>query len=194
VLDNNKGWGWGGKAVPRVGGQSTPSSLYGITVADIPPEPTLGSFLHVVRRSTTAISDTSGEGLLPLNTFDDLIRNSPDVTFDPVSGILLIAKPGPYTINVRLDIVDNQVSGDVWEILLYRITKAAPELLFRGGQLGAPNGLLANAGTNSLQTTFAFYSSGVNQQYAIGMNSPIAERISGSSDGANTWLTVTRST
>jgi len=193
-LDGNKGWGWGGKAVPRFTGQSTPSSLYGITVADIPPEPTLGSFLHVVRRSVTAISDTSGEGLLPAGTFDDLIRSSPDVTFDSASGILLIARPGPYTINVRLDIADNQVSGDIWEILLYRIAKATPELLFRGGQLGAPNGFLANSGTSSLQTTFSFYSAGVNQQYAIGMNSPIAERINGSADGANTWLTVTRGT
>ena len=123
-----------------------------------------------------------------------MIRNSPDLTFDLQTGVLLVAKPGTYTLTVRLDTNDILASGDIWEVLLFRISKSLPELMFRGGQIGAPNGFLASADTGSVGATFTFYSAGVNQQYAVGMNSPVAERILGSADGANTWLTVTKGT
>ena len=193
TLDTLTGWGWGGKAQPRFGGQSSPSSIHSITVADIPPEPTIGSFLHAVRRSPTKVTKASGDQVLPQNTFDDVLRNSPDVTMDLKSGVVLIARPGPYTLAVRLDTGADLTTSEEWEVLLYeQPDKGLPQLRFRGGQVGGPHGILASAAGNTLGATFNFYSAGINRQWVVGFRSTGSEGVIGNAQGDTTWLTVTR--
>lgn len=208
-LDTLTGWGWGGRAVPRGGGQGTPSSVHSVTVTDIPPEPTIGSFLHVVRDTATAITKPGGEVLLPAGTgsfgvnkptagtFNNILRNSPDVTFDNKFGTqtILIAKPGPYKLVCRITTESSVNNGDEWELLFYRITGstvADRRLLFRSAQVGSPGAALGANPVNSIEAVFQFYSQGINQQYALGFNSNDSEKIIGNANGDCTWLTITR--
>ena len=208
-LDALTGWGWGGRAVPRGGGQGTPSSVHSVTVTDIPPEPTIGSFLHVVRDTTATVTKPGGEVLMPAGTgtfganrptagtFNNILRNSPDVTFDNRFGTqtILIAKPGPYTLTCRITTESSVNNGDEWELLLYRITGpgvADRRLLFRSAQVGSPGLALSANPVNSIEAAFQFYSQGINQQYALGFNSNDPEKIIGNANGDATWLTITR--
>jgi hypothetical protein len=196
-LDSLRGWGWGGEAVARGLGQGTPSSIHSITVADIPPDPTIGTFLHVVRDAKTALTKPVGEALLPSGTFNQIVRNSPDVTFDVKFGtqVILIAKPGPYTLSLRVSTEADILGFDEWELLLYRITGTAPSerwLLFRSAQTGSPGASIGQTAPNSIEATFQFYSAGINQQYAVGFGSKNQVKIAGSAGGDTTWMTLTR--
>jgi hypothetical protein len=201
-LDDLLGWGWGGKAVPRGNGQGSPSSIHSISVTDIPPEPTTGSFLHVVRDTATGITKPSGAEVLPggsgINgTFNNIVRNSPDVTFDNKFGTqtILVAKPGPYKLVCRLT-TETDIDGfDEWELHLYRITGptvSERQLLFRSQQIGSPGAAIGQTSVNSIEAVFQFYSQGINQQYALGFSSKNPEKIIGNANGDLTWLTITR--
>jgi hypothetical protein len=191
-LDANRGWGWGGKAEGRGVGQSTPSSLHSISISEIPPKPTVGSFLHIVRNTATGIAKAAGDQLIPVGTFNDPVRNSPDVTFSAATGNIVIAKPGPYILTCRLDCGADLTASEEWELRLYRVAGGTKTIIARGGQIGAPNGLLASSSGNAVQSTFQFYNEDNNQQYAVGFFSTGPENIIGSSAGDTTWLTVTR--
>ena len=187
-----KGWGWGGKAVQRFAGQSSPSGLHSVSVVDIPPTPTLGTMLLAVRDLTAAVTKPAGDRTLPPNTFNRVLRNSPDISFNQTSNIMVITKEGPYTLSARIDTGTDLTQSEEWELLLYEYVGGVPVLRRRGGQMGGPNTIFATSAGSALDCTFQFYSSGPNGQWAVGFRSTASESIVGSADGATTYLTLTR--
>lgn len=190
-----RGWGWGGRAVTRGVGQSSPSWVHSVSVIDAPPNPTIGSYLLAVRNTTTPISKPASVNILPNNTINDVRRNSPDILFDEITNILVLTKPGPYTINLRIDTGTDIAVNEEWEVQIYEVGTGAngtDKLIQRAGQTGAPLALVGAATTNACDGVFQIYNDKPSTQYRFGFKTTAIEQVVGDAAGTTTYLTVTR--
>lgn len=193
-LDGNRGWGWGGKSGIALLGELSPSSVNAVTVADNPPTPTIGTYLRVYRSRSEGVKHPDGEAPLPANCMDFVQRNSIDLAWDQPTQTLVVAKPGPYSINARLEFTKEIVGVDRWDLLLYvkGVNDSNFVLVARGGQAAGA----AGANADAVAGAFSYYfDAGDQVRLGIGNKgtglAPEIE-ITGDAAGTQTWMTVTR--
>lgn len=79
------------------------TSLTSFNASDVAVPATLGAGWELCRTSTGSVSKANGEGLLPANTFDNIVRASNvDTSLALSTGQIGILKPGWYDMTLRI--------------------------------------------------------------------------------------------
>jgi hypothetical protein len=197
ILDNNRGWGFGGSSgLNALNGLLVPSSVQAVAVADNVPDPVVGTYLRAWRMETGGIQKPTGDKPLPDGTIDEYDVISSDLAYSKTTGEIIISKPGPYIVNCRLQMKDLIYGEDRWELLIYKNNYTTP--FMRGSEVAGTNGIGTTPEFHSVAGAFQVYCK-AGDRLKIGLSNikngvfnvnPI--EIVGDAQGTETWLTVTR--
>lgn len=192
---NYRGWGFGMSAQHRGSSQSSPGAVSKITVSDNFPSTVSGTTFRAYRGSTSAVTKTGNDNVLPANCMDTVEYISGDLSWDATNQKITVQKAGTYIIGMRIR-CDNVIAiNETWTPLLYR----QGALHSRGS---GDTGMDVNGGNTSYANPVHYlrFSGGApmmcylnaGEYVQFGMASAGNQGIVGDAGGTETWVTMAK--
>ncbi|QLF84595.1 minor tail protein [Mycobacterium phage Gail] len=188
VDDNHCYWG----SYTETNGKQTPGNVAGASVVDNAPPTVTGTTMRVFRSTTAAASKNNGESFLPANLFDAVSYKSPDITWNPATSEATVEKAGTYLCTIRIE-VDQALNTmntwyPTWTVDTVKRAEGDTQDAITIAAFGAP---AFSRGTHVGGDPFVYYvPAGGKIRPGMGASNDIG--LIGDTQGAKTWLTITK--
>ncbi|ALA48439.1 minor tail protein [Mycobacterium phage Lolly9] len=187
--------GWGFLSMTGNSGSASPAPAAFVGCSDNAPVAVVGTTMRAYRSVTSNVTPSTGDVVLPANTFDVVDYKSADLVWDPAINAVGITKDGTYLCTARLE-YDNVagMGATDWHLIWYvnsvikAIGKPTKSVLINGFGVPATS---ADSGVGGDPFVYYLKAGDILQ---IGMGSTGSTQIKGESTGKWTHFTITKIT
>ncbi|ASR87060.1 minor tail protein [Mycobacterium phage Krypton555] len=185
--------GWGFMSTTGNSGSASPAPAAFVGCSDNAPVAVIGTTMRAYRSVTTNVTPSTGDVVLPANTFDVVDYKSDDLVWNPATNAVMVTKDGTYICTMRLE-YDNVagMGATDWHSIWYvngvnkAIGKPTKSVAING--FGVPATSL-DSGIGGDPFIYYLKAGDILQ---LGMGSSGSTQIKGESTGKWTYFTVTK--
>ncbi|QDP45333.1 minor tail protein [Mycobacterium phage SoilDragon] len=189
IIDENHCY-WG--AITETDGVRVPGNVAGASVSDNAPPAVTGSTMRVYRSTTSGVSKSGGQSVLPANTLDAVDYRSEDIVWNAATQTATVQKAGTYVMGLRIQVGEAQGFSEERYPLIY--INGVPRI-----KMGARRGISAAAfGVPHFPQDLAYGGDGVQYYLAAGatvqpgLSTRGSVNIVGDANASNSWFSMVR--